>query len=57
MGFFFQFQAQVVAMMERTEPPIGPSWADFPFTVNVTPLGALDLTSMLAIEREEKKAR
>lgn len=37
----------------RTEPPIGPSWVDFPFTVNVTPLGALDLTSMLAIEKKK----
>lgn len=27
---------------------MGPSWVDFPFTVKVTPLGALDLTSMLA---------
>lgn len=27
---------------------MGPSCVDFPFTVKVTPLGALDLTSMLA---------
>ena len=31
-----------------TEPAIGPSWADLPFTLKVTPLGALDLTSKLA---------
>lgn len=28
---------------------MGPSWADLPFTVKVTPLGALDLTSRLAV--------
>jgi hypothetical protein len=50
-SFFVFLQAQVIAMMEHTEPPIGPSWADFPLTVNVTPLGALDLTSMLAIKK------
>ena len=27
---------------------MGPSWADLPLTVKVTPLGALDLTSRLA---------
>ena len=32
----------------RTEPAMGPSWADLPFTLKVTPLGALDLTSRLA---------
>lgn len=38
-----------VSGLERpTEPPIGPSWADLPFTLKVTPLGALDLTSRLA---------
>lgn len=31
-----------------TLPEMGPSWAFFPFTVKVTPLGALDLTSRLA---------
>lgn len=31
-----------------TLPAIGPSWADLPFTLKVTPLGALDLTSRLA---------
>ena len=34
-----------------TEPAIGPSWADLPFTLKVTPLGALDLTSRLAISK------
>lgn len=33
---------------ELTEPAMGPSWADLPFTLKVTPLGALDLTSRLA---------
>lgn len=27
---------------------MGPSWADLPLTLKVTPLGALDLTSRLA---------
>ena len=31
-----------------TEAEIGPSWADLPLTLKVTPLGALDLTSRLA---------
>lgn len=35
-------------LSELTEPLIGPSWADLPFTLKVTPLGALDLTSRLA---------
>lgn len=30
-----------------------PSWADFPFTLKVTPLGALDLTSRLAVDAIE----
>lgn len=28
---------------------MGPSWADLPLTVKVTPLGALDLTSRFAL--------
>ena len=31
-----------------TEPLLEPSCADFPFVLKVTPLGALDFTSMLA---------
>lgn len=36
------------AKEEPTEPVTAPSWADFPLTVKLTPLGALDLTSRLA---------
>lgn len=36
-----------------TEPAIGPSWADLPFTLKVTPLGALDLTSKLAVSKKK----
>ena len=35
-------------MVVLTEPEIGPSCADLPLTLKVTPLGALDLTSRLA---------
>lgn len=34
-----------------TEPEMGPSCADFPLTLKVTPLGAFDLTSRLAVKR------
>jgi hypothetical protein len=32
-----------------TEPEMGPSCADLPLTLKVTPLGAFDLTSRLAV--------
>ena len=44
------------ARIQLTLPEMGPSWADLPFTVKVTPLGALDLTSRLA-RRESWLAR
>ena len=31
-----------------TEALVGPSWVDVPLTLKLTPLGALDLTSILA---------
>ena len=31
-----------------TEALVGPSWLDVPLTLKFTPLGALDLTSILA---------
>lgn len=33
----------------HTEPLVEPSWADFPLTLKLTPLGAFDLTSILAV--------
>lgn len=36
---------------------MGPSWADLPFTLKVTPLGALDLTSRLARDSQLDESR
>jgi hypothetical protein len=37
--------------IKHTDPLMGPSWADLPFTLKVTPFGALDLTSRAAADR------
>ena len=33
-----------------TDPVVEPSCEDFPFTLKITPFGALDLTSRLAVQ-------
>lgn len=38
----------LIGIIVLTEPEIGPSCADLPLTLNVTPFGAFDLTSRFA---------
>jgi hypothetical protein len=38
----------LIGIVVLTEPEIGPSCADLPLTLNVTPFGAFDLTSRFA---------
>lgn len=35
-----------------TDPVVDPSWEDFPLTLKLTPFGALDLTSRLAVQSQ-----
>ena len=39
-----------------TEPEIGPSCADLPLTLKVTPFGAFDLTSRFAVTTSQRTA-
>ena len=35
-----------------TDPAVEPSWEDFPLTLKLTPFGAFDLTSRLAVRSQ-----
>ena len=48
-----QFGFSLNRSWRLTEALVGPSWVDVPLTLKLTPLGALDLTSILASDNRK----